>query len=56
MAAFPAVVWMGIEYWCYTNLVRKKNWARIALIVVTFPIGLVLLGSEARLYCMQPEA
>jgi membrane-bound acyltransferase YfiQ involved in biofilm formation len=55
MAAFPAVFWMGIEYWCYTNLVRKKNWARIALIVVTFPIGLVLLGSEARLYCMQPE-
>jgi hypothetical protein len=46
-------VWMALVYWCYANLVRKKNWARIALIFLTFPIGLWLLGSEARLYCLQ---
>ena len=48
-------IWMAVVYSCYVNLVRKKNWARIALIVLTFPIGLALLGSEARLYCLQPE-
>jgi hypothetical protein len=47
--------WMAVVYWCYANLVRKNNWARIALIVLTFPIGLWLLGSEARLYCLQPR-
>jgi hypothetical protein len=48
-------VWMAVVYWCYSNLVRKNNWARIALIVLTFPIGLWLLGSEARLYCLQSK-
>lgn len=47
------VVWMAFVYWCYLKLVQKKNWARITLIILTFPIGLVLLGSEVRLYCLQ---
>jgi hypothetical protein len=55
-ALFPTMVWTPVLYWCYTNLVRKRNWARIALIFLTFPIGLALLGSEARLYCLQTEA
>jgi|ERR1043166_7685835 glycopeptide antibiotics resistance protein len=50
---FVVVPWMFFVYWCYVNLVRKKNWARIALVILTFPIGLLLLGSEARLYCLQ---
>lgn len=33
-----------------------KNWARIALIVLTFPVGLMLFRSEARPYCLQSEA
>ncbi len=49
-------VWMAVVYWCYANRVRKNNWARIALIVLTFPIGLWLLGSEARLYCLQSKS
>ena len=47
------VVWMPFVYWLYRKLVRKKNWARIALIVLTFPLGLWLVGSETRLYCLQ---
>lgn len=49
------VAWMAVVYWCYVNLVRKNNWARITLVVLTFPIGLWLLGSEARLYCLQSK-
>lgn len=49
------VGWMAVVYACYVNLVRKKNWARIALVFLTFPVGLLLLGSEARLYCLQPQ-
>jgi hypothetical protein len=45
--------WMAVVYWCYVKLVKKKNWARITLIILTFPVGLMLLGSEARLYCLQ---
>ena len=48
-------VWMAVVYWCYWNLVKKKNWARLALAILTFPIGLWLLGTEARLYCLQSK-
>jgi hypothetical protein len=48
--------WIVIIYWCYANLVKKKNWARITLVVITFPVGLILLKSEARLYCLQSKA
>lgn len=49
-----AIVWSVLVYWLYSQLVQKKNWARIALAVVTFPIGLIIvLSHEARLYCLQ---
>ena len=48
------VVWSCLIWWLYTQLIRKKNWARLALAVLTFPLGAVILGSrEARLYCLQ---
>jgi hypothetical protein len=48
------LIWSALIYWLYTRLVQKKNWARIGLIVLTFPIGLILgLSREARLYCLQ---
>jgi len=36
---------------CYFMLTRRKNWARIALVILTFPIGLMLLGEDSRKYC-----
>jgi hypothetical protein len=50
-----AALWAGCAYWCYRKLVQRQNWARITLIVLTFPIGFLLLGSEARLYCLQSK-
>ncbi|MBI3666628.1 MAG: hypothetical protein HY236_10475 [Acidobacteria bacterium] len=48
------VVWSGLVWWLYAQLVRKKNWARLALVLLTFPAGLLLgLSREARLYCLQ---
>lgn len=47
-------LWSCLVYWLYSHLVRKKNWARILLVIVTFPWGLFLgLSREARLYCLQ---
>ena len=49
-------IWSVVVYWLYFRLLEKKNWARIALIVLTFPIGLLLgLSNEAKLYCMQKD-
>lgn len=49
-------IWSVVVYWLYFKLVEKKNWARIALIILTFPIGLLLgLSREAKLYCMQKD-
>ena len=49
-------VWSIAVYSLYMELVKKKNWARIALIVLTFPIGLILgLSHEAKLYCKQQK-
>jgi membrane-bound acyltransferase YfiQ involved in biofilm formation len=42
-------------YACYFMLLRRHNWARIALVILTFPIGLMLLGPEARAYCARPH-
>lgn len=50
------IIWSGLIYWLYFQLIKKKDWARIWLMVVTFPIGLFLgLSREAKLYCMQKE-
>jgi hypothetical protein len=37
----------------YMQMVAKRNRARIALVVLTFPVGLFLLGTRVRLYCLQ---
>lgn len=48
------VVWSALVYWLYLQLIKKKNWARLALVIVTFPWGLLVgLSREAKLYCLQ---
>jgi len=47
-------VWSALVYGLYSQLVKKKNWARLGLVVITFPWGLLVgLSQEARLYCLQ---
>ena len=49
-----AIIWSALVCWLYSRLVKKDNRARIALIVLTFPLGLVVgLSREAKLYCLQ---
>ena len=49
-----ALVWSAVVWWLYTEMVAKKNWARLWLVVLTFPLGLLLgLSDEVRLYCLQ---
>lgn len=51
---FSVVVWSVFVYWLYSQLIKKKNWARLALVVVTFPWGLFVgLSREVKLYCLQ---
>ena len=51
------IVWtiiLGGFFGLYIQLLRSKNWARIAIGILTIPLGLVLLLSEeARLYCLK---
>jgi len=48
------IIWTVAVGIIYSQLVKKKNWARIALIIITFPIGLILaLSQEAKLYVLQ---
>ena len=48
------LVWSVVVYWLYWRLVKKDNWARIAIVILTLPIGLFLgLSREAKLYCLQ---
>ena len=48
------LVWSGLVYFSYVKFVQKKNWGRIMLVVLTFPIGLYLLfNKEAKLYMLQ---
>jgi len=43
-----AVIFFGL----YTQLLKRKNWARIVIGILTIPLGLILLLSEeARSYC-----
>jgi hypothetical protein len=49
-----ALIWSLVVFWLYSRLVKKNNWARIALAILTFPLGLLVgLSREARLYCLQ---
>jgi hypothetical protein len=49
-----AICWAGLMWFLYGMVVLKHYWAYIALIVITFPIGLVLANTrEVRLYCLQ---
>jgi len=47
-----AALWSGLAYLLYRELVRRKNWARIVLALLTFPIGTALfLSTDMKLYC-----
>jgi hypothetical protein len=49
-----AVSWGLLAYVLYGQLVRRKDWARKVLALVTFPAGAFLfLSTEMRLYCQQ---
>ncbi len=48
-----AIGWAAAIWWLYSRMLAKKNWARLALAVLTFPVGLLILSSDARLYCFQ---
>lgn len=44
----------GLVWFSYYHLVRRRNWARLMLAALTFPIGTMLCTTrEARLYCLQ---
>ena len=48
------LVWSVLIWSLYSQLVQGKNSARIALGIVTFPLGLlVILSRESKLYCLQ---
>jgi len=52
--AVGAVVVALLMCFSYYHLVRKRNWARLTLAVLTFPIGTMLCTTqEAKLYCLQ---
>lgn len=56
MTIVEIVIWSAIICFLYSQLVKRKNWARIALVILSFPIGLILgLSREAKLYCLQSE-
>jgi len=48
-----AVLWSGLIWTLYTQLVRGSNKARIALSIFTIPVSMLLLSPEVRLYCFQ---
>ncbi|MBD3271214.1 MAG: hypothetical protein GF384_01590 [Elusimicrobia bacterium] len=51
-----AVIYAVVFLWLYWNLIKKKEWARLILIIYTFPFGLLLgLSKEASLYCLQEK-
>lgn len=48
-------VWSILVWWLSNRLLHKRNWARVALMFLTFPVGLLFLRSkELKLYCLQP--
>ena len=53
------IVWtvFGVIFFgLYTQLLKRKNWARIVIGILTIPLGLILLLSEeVRSYCSKNE-
>lgn len=40
--------------WLCSNLVRRKNWARVSLVILTFPLGLVIgLSRDVKSFIQQ---
>ena len=46
-----ALAWFAANVILAWQLVYRKNWARYGLVVLTFPLGLLLLSREVRAYC-----
>lgn len=47
-------IWSFCCFFLFMQLVGKRNWARYALAVLTFPLGaILLLNREVRAYCYQ---
>src|SRR6266581_3490538 len=40
------IIWSLTIFWLYSQLVKKRAWARIALIILTWPFGLILFSSR----------
>ena len=48
---FATLFWGLVDLWLCKKLLRKKDWARIALAVVTFPLGLFIgLSTDVKLF------
>lgn len=49
-----SLLWSVIVYWLTSQVIQKKNWARIALLMLCPPLGLYLFTSkEITLYMLQ---
>ena len=52
--------WAGVTWILYALVVTRHYWAYFALIILTFPVGLLILvlanRREVRLYCLQKQA
>jgi len=47
-------IWSAVVYPLYFQLVKKKDWARVCLMVLTFPFGTtMLMMREVKLYMLQ---
>jgi Flp pilus assembly protein TadB len=55
-SAIVAALFAVVVYPLYLQLLKKKRWSRIALGVLTFPIGTLLLSTrEVNLYMLQRD-
>lgn len=51
---FPLLLWASIVYLVFYQMAKGKNWARIALSILAFPIGLLfLLSSDLKTFVRQ---
>jgi len=50
------VTYYGFLCFLYLQLRKRKNWARITLVIITFPFGSSYYSSqEFKVYCLQKE-